>query len=93
MTNQTDRYKELISKPEISFWVPIVTSAVAIAGSFLLLKSDVRDIKTNQVTMLKNQETQYEMWIKIEGRLGATELLTKELQINQNMVMRTLNLK
>lgn len=34
MTN----YQEFISKPEISFWVPIITSAVLIASSFFILE-------------------------------------------------------
>lgn len=34
MTN----FRQFISKPEISFWVPIITSAVLIASSFFALE-------------------------------------------------------
>ena len=33
--------KNFISKPEISFWIPIVTSAVLIAGTFFALQGRV----------------------------------------------------
>lgn len=36
-----DKYTELISKPEINFWVPIVSSAVVIAMSWMMLSSRI----------------------------------------------------
>lgn len=35
------RYEEFIGKPEISFWVPIITSSILIAGSFFALSNKV----------------------------------------------------
>lgn len=34
-------YQDFISKPEVSFWVPLITSAVLIAGSFFALEARV----------------------------------------------------
>ncbi len=50
------QYKELISRPEISFWVPIVTSAVIIAGSWFTLSSRIDLLSQKLDILLSNQE-------------------------------------
>jgi hypothetical protein len=35
-------YQEFLSKPEISFWVPIITSIVLISATFFALSTEVQ---------------------------------------------------
>jgi len=46
-----NKYKELISKPEISFWTPIVTSAVVIAMSWMNLSGRI-DLLVQKMDMM-----------------------------------------
>ncbi len=51
-----DPYMNFISKPEISFWVPIVSSAVVIAMSWLNLSNRVDLLTQKMDLIIKNQE-------------------------------------
>lgn len=53
---QEDPYRSFISKPEISFWVPIVSSAVVIAMSWLNLSNRV-DLLTQKMDLIIQQQT------------------------------------
>lgn len=55
MANRSD-YQQLISKPEISFWVPIVTSAVMIALSYGVLLTKVALLAQGQDTIIAQNE-------------------------------------
>lgn len=55
MANRSD-YQQLISKPEISFWVPIVTSAVMIALSFGALLTRIAILDQGQKTIIAQNE-------------------------------------
>lgn len=55
MDNRSD-YQQLISKPEISFWVPIVTSAVMIALSFGALLTKIALLNKGQETIIAQNE-------------------------------------
>lgn len=55
MDNRSD-YRQLISKPEISFWVPIITSAVMIALSFGTLLTKIALLNKGQETIIAQNE-------------------------------------
>ena len=51
-----DQYKEFISKPEISFWVPIVSAATVISLSWFNLSGRI-DLLTQKMDLLiQNQQ-------------------------------------
>lgn len=68
----SDAYMNLISKPEISFWVPIVTSAVVISMSWLNLSTRIDllaqkmdlVIQNQQITITHMQEKDVELEVK-----------------------------
>ena len=56
-------YKEIISKPEINFWVPIIFTAVSITISFMALSSQVAiqnqkldQVIANQIQILQESK-------------------------------------
>jgi len=60
-------YQELISRPEISFWVPILITVISWGVSFGILSTKVEQV-------IKNQEQQYTMWLQLEKRVGTVEI-------------------
>lgn len=50
-------YESIISKPEVSFWVPIVFTAVTITISFMALTSKVDLLSQKIDTVIENQTT------------------------------------
>lgn len=74
-----DNYKEIISKPEISFWVPILITVISWGVSFGILSTKVE-------TVIKNQEQQYSMWLQLEKRAGTLEIsLAKNDQFHEEI--------
>ncbi len=51
-----DPYINFISKPEISFWVPLVSSAVVISMSWFNLSTRV-DLLTQKMDLILQQQT------------------------------------
>ena len=45
--------KEFISRPEVSFWVPIIVTVVSIAISFTVLSARVQSLETYGSTPLR----------------------------------------
>ena len=39
--NNMTKYKELLSKEEVKFWIPIITTAVTITVSYMLLSNQI----------------------------------------------------
>ena len=85
-TQQDDPYMKLISKPEISFWVPLLVPIIAWAVSFGTLYSRVDLI-------IKNQEQQYTMWLNLEKRVGANELSIAKAEQFHAEIKNVLNLR
>jgi len=72
-------YKEFISKPEISFWLPIFITIISWATSFGILYTKVEQV-------IKNQEMQYTMWLQLEKRMGNAEIsIATNNQFNQEV--------
>lgn len=55
MAKKQDAYREFISKPEISFWVPLLLPFLTAVFAFSALKTDVEVIKTSQTQILASQ--------------------------------------
>jgi len=64
-------YQELISKPEISFWVPILITVASWVFSFGILYTKVDYIA-------RSVDEQKAMWLQLEKRVGGTEISTAE---------------
>lgn len=64
-------YQELISKPEISFWVPIMITVASWVFSFGILYTKVDYIA-------RSVDEQKQMWLQLEKRVGGTEISTAE---------------
>jgi len=66
-------FKEFISKPEISFWIPIIFTAVSITMSFMTVSNQValQNQKLDQV--IANQVDIKKAYSDIQIRLGSTE--------------------
>lgn len=64
-------YQELISKPEISFWVPIMITVASWVFSFGILYTKVDYIA-------RSVDEQKQMWLQLERRVGGAEISTAE---------------
>jgi hypothetical protein len=82
---QISTYQEFISKPEISFWFPILFTAVTITTSFMALTYKV-DLLTQRVDqLLENQTTLISKYEGVQVRLGSAERQISVLQTQLNI--------
>ena len=65
---------------EINNWIPIITTAILICGSFMLLKSDMRVANRNIELLLAGQTQLIEKYEGVQKRLGECELSISTLQ-------------
>jgi hypothetical protein len=85
-------YQELITKPEINFWVPIITTVVLIAGSFMALRGTV-DLQNQKLdTVIANQTEILKKYENVQVRVGTAELNIGVLQTNQKIVMKSIGI-
>lgn len=71
--NMTKQYQQFIAKPEISFWVPIISSAVMLAISFMALSNKVDLANQNIAQVLEQQKTLIAKYEAVQVRLGTAE--------------------
>jgi len=72
-------YKKFIARDEISFWIPILVAIIPYAISYGILTTKID-------TVIKNQESQYQMWLQLEKRVGDTEIgLAKADQFHREL--------
>lgn len=67
---QSDPYMNFISHPEISFWVPILTSVVTITLSYGTLMTRVSVLENKMDTMIAGQSIILEKYTSVESRYG-----------------------
>ena len=78
-------YQQFLSKPEISFWVPMIFTAVSIVTSFLLLANKV-DLLTERVNLLLNNQNSIVSDYKgVQVRLDTAEKDITALQVKANL--------
>lgn len=84
MKNCPSAYQELISKPEVNFWTPIIFTAVSITMSFMVLSNQValQNQKLDQV--IANQESILGKYENVQVRLGTAERDISILQTRLN---------
>lgn len=86
--------KELISKPEVSFWVPIIIAIIGVATSFAVLNNrvannemDIIKAETKMDAAVERVETQFDQngkaLVDIQVRLA--EIQKDILYIKENM--------
>ena len=75
-----DKYQEFISKPEISFWVPLISSLVALLLSYgaLFTRISVLETKIEQLTDANLQVLQ--KFVSVETRYGELSLQVARLE-------------
>ncbi len=72
-------YQELISKPEISFWVPIFITVASWVFSFGILYTKVDYIA-------RSVDEQKSMWLQLEKRVGSAEITVAEGKIQDTAI-------
>lgn len=85
-------YREFIEKPEISFWMPIIFTAVSITISFMALSSKVELLTQKMETVIANQEQILNKYENVQVRLGTAENKITYLDTNQKLVLRNLGI-
>lgn len=64
-------YQDFISKPEISFWIPIIFSAVSITISFMSLSAKQDLISQKLDTIIEKQQGQLVWKDKFDGQVAS----------------------
>ena len=72
MTNNS--YVKFISKPEISFWVPIVTSAVALSMSWMNISSRIDLLSQRVESLIEQNKVLITKYSDVERRYGEMAL-------------------
>lgn len=73
-------YKDFISKPEISFWLPIISSAILIAASWFNIKNTI-ELQNQQLGFLiKQNEEILKKYGSVEERYGRLTVQVAKLE-------------
>ena len=70
---------------QINNWVPLIMSAVAITGSFLMLKNDVSLLRQEVKHIAQQQSTMIELFKDVEQRYGEVALKVERLETLQGI--------
>lgn len=73
-------YKDFIEKPEVSFWLPIVFTAVSITISFMALSNQVALQNQKLDTLIARQDSIIQKYEGVQVRLGNVEKTISVLQ-------------
>ena len=87
-----DSYRNFISKPEISFWVPIVTSAVALSMSWMNLSNQINLISQRLELLIDQNKVMITKYSDVERRYGDQAIQIETLRVNQNAVLKKIGL-
>lgn len=85
-------YQELITKPELNFWIPIITTVVLVSGSFMALRTTVVVQNTKLDTVIANQTQILNEYRNVEVRMNTAENKITFLDTNQKIVMKNLGI-
>lgn len=73
-------YREFISKPEVSFWMPIITSALLIATSWFALSTKVELLNQKVDNLTSLVEKLSIKYSNVEDRYGTTALRIQRIE-------------
>jgi hypothetical protein len=73
-------YQSFIGRPEVSFWFPIIFTAVSISTSFMLLSNRVDLLSQKMEQILVNQQIIIDKYDDMQIRLGQAERQISVLQ-------------
>lgn len=90
---QISSYQQFIAKPEISFWTPIIFTAVTITISFMTLTNQVALQNQKLDTLIANQDNIIDKYEEVQVRLGTDEREISILKTNQTMVLTKLGIQ
>ena len=68
MTKST--YQEIITKPELNFWTPIITSVVLITLSWANFSTELKLLRREVESLVKTNETLLQKYTEVETRWG-----------------------
>ena len=74
------KYQELITKPEISFWVPIITSILLIAVSWSNLTTKVELLNQKVDNLTQKIDFLTEKYGSVESRYGTISLQVQRIE-------------
>ena len=78
-------YRQFISKPEISFWVPIITSVVVVAASWFNLSLNVALLTQKVDNLVTQNEALIKKYSDVEGRYGTLSLQVQRLETHNGL--------
>lgn len=90
--NCPSAYEQLITKPELNFWIPIITTVVLVSGSFMALRTTVLVQNEKLDTVIANQTEILKKYENVQVRLGAAENKITYLDTNQKIVLKNLGI-
>lgn len=90
---QLSSYQQFIAKPEISFWTPIIFTAVTITVSFMTLQGQVALQCQKLDNLIASQEKLIDKYEGVQARLGTSEKNIGMLQTNQDFIFKNLGIK
>lgn len=82
---QKSTYKEFISRPEILFWLPIVTALLMMTVAFGALKSDVALLNQKVDIIIAQQEKILVKYSDLERRYGELSLKVNKIETEYEM--------
>jgi len=78
-------YQEFLSRPELNFWIPIITSLLMVASSFFLLYTKVELLNQKVDNISANIDRLTTKYASVEDRYGKVSLQIQRIETVMNL--------
>jgi hypothetical protein len=79
------KYHEFLSKPEISFWVPIIFTAITVTSSFFMLSTKVELLNQKVDNLTEKIEYLTDKYASVESRYGQMSLKVQRIETSMGI--------
>lgn len=78
-------YQTFLSKPEITFWLPIITSSILIAGSFFAVSGRIDLLNLRVEQLISQNQIILQKYTNLEDRYGILSLEVTRMNTIHNL--------
>lgn len=71
-SDMSSKYKEFLSKPELNFWIPIITSIVLITLSWANLTGEIKLLRQELLQYIEQNKALTQKYSDVQSRWGDT---------------------
>lgn len=88
----SDIHNEIITKPELNFWIPIITTALLVAASWFNLSIRVELLAQKTDLLIEQNKTLIAKYGDVERRYGEMSTKVTTLQAQHSFIEKRLGI-